>query len=32
MHPVDGWIGHVSIGRFKAEDGVEHTLTEQSRV
>jgi hypothetical protein len=26
MHPVDTWIGHVSIGRFKAEDGVEHTF------
>lgn len=26
LHPTDGWIGHVSIGRFKAEDGVEHTF------
>lgn len=26
MHPIDTWIGHVSIGRFKAEDGVEHTF------
>lgn len=26
LHPVDGWIGHVSVGRFKAEDGVEHTF------
>ena len=26
MHPTDGWIGHVSTGRFKAEDGVEHTF------
>lgn len=26
MHPLDSqWIGHVSTGRFKAEDGVEHT-------
>lgn len=28
MHPLDSqWVGHVSTGRFKAEDGVEHTLT-----
>lgn len=26
MHPIDTWIGHVSVGRFKAEDGVEHTF------
>jgi hypothetical protein len=27
MHPLDSqWIGHVSTGRFKAEDGIEHTL------
>ena len=27
MHPLDAqWIGHVSTGQFKAEDGVEHTL------
>jgi hypothetical protein len=27
MHPLDSqWIGHVSTGRFKAEDGVEHTF------
>lgn len=26
MHPIDTWVGHVSIGRFKAEDGVEHTF------
>jgi hypothetical protein len=26
MHPLDSqWIGHVSTGRFKAEDGIEHT-------
>ena len=26
MHPLDSqWIGHVSTGQFKAEDGVEHT-------
>lgn len=26
LHPIDTWIGHVSVGRFKAEDGVEHTF------
>jgi len=26
MHPIDTWIGHVSIGRFAAQDGVEHTF------
>jgi len=26
LHPTDGWIGHVGTGRFKAEDGVEHTF------
>jgi hypothetical protein len=26
MHPIDTWIGHVSTGRFPAEDGVEHTF------
>lgn len=26
LHPTDTWIGHVNIGRFKAEDGVEHTF------
>jgi hypothetical protein len=27
MHPLDSqWVGHVSTGRFKAEDGVEHTF------
>jgi len=26
MHPIDTWIGHVSIGRFPALDGVEHTF------
>jgi len=26
LHPVDTWIGHVSTGRFAAEDGVEHTF------
>lgn len=27
MHPLDSqWIGHVSTGRFEAEDGVEHTF------
>lgn len=26
MHPIDTWVGHVSVGRFKAEDGVEHTF------
>ena len=26
MHPLDSqWIGHVSTGRFAAEDGIEHT-------
>ena len=27
IHPIDTWVGHVSTGRFPAEDGVEHTLT-----
>lgn len=27
MHPLDSqWLGHVSTGRFKAEDGIEHTF------
>ena len=26
MHPIDTWVGHVSTGRFPAEDGVEHTF------
>lgn len=26
LHPVDTWVGHVNIGRFKPEDGVEHTF------
>jgi hypothetical protein len=27
MHPLDSqWIGHVSTGRFAAEDGTEHTF------
>ena len=26
LHPTDTWIGHVSTGRFPAEDGVEHTF------
>lgn len=26
LHPTDTWIGHVNVGRFKAEDGVEHTF------
>jgi len=26
LHPTDTWIGHVQTGRFKAEDGVEHTF------
>lgn len=27
MHPLDSqWIGHVSTGQFKAQDGVEHTF------
>lgn len=26
MHPIDTWVGHVSTGRFKAQDGVEHTF------
>jgi hypothetical protein len=26
IHPIDTWVGHVSTGRFPAEDGVEHTL------
>ena len=26
MHPLDSqWIGHVSTGRFRAEEGIEHT-------
>ena len=26
LHPIDTWVGHVSTGRFPAEDGVEHTF------
>lgn len=26
LHPIDTWVGHVSTGRFAAEDGVEHTF------
>ena len=26
LHPIDTWIGHVSTGRFPAQDGVEHTF------
>jgi hypothetical protein len=26
LHPRGQWVGHVSTGRFKAEDGVEHTF------
>jgi hypothetical protein len=26
FHPRGEWVGHVSVGRFKAEDGVEHTF------
>lgn len=26
LHPTDTWIGHVSTGRFPAQDGVEHTF------
>jgi hypothetical protein len=26
IHPIDTWVGHVSTGRFPAEDGVEHTF------
>lgn len=26
LHPIDTWIGHVSTGRFPAEEGVEHTF------
>lgn len=26
LHPRGTWVGHVSTGRFKAEDGVEHTF------
>lgn len=26
LHPIDTWIGHVSVGRFAAQDGVEHTF------
>jgi hypothetical protein len=27
MHPLDSqWVGHVSTGRFAAEDGIEHTF------
>ncbi len=26
LHPTDTWIGKVNTGRFKAEDGVEHTF------
>lgn len=26
LHPRGTWVGHVSTGRFKAEDGVQHTF------
>lgn len=26
FHPRGEWVGHVTVGRFKAEDGVEHTF------
>lgn len=26
LHPRGSWVGHVATGRFKAEDGVEHTF------
>ncbi len=26
LHPTDTWIGAVNVGRFKSEDGVEHTF------
>lgn len=26
LHPIDTWIGHVSTGRFPAQEGVEHTF------
>ena len=26
LHPIDTWIGHVSTGRFPAEEGIEHTF------
>ncbi len=26
LHPRGQWVGHVATGRFKAEDGVEHTF------
>lgn len=30
--PVDGWIGHVSIGTFASYDGVSHTFDRFNRV
>ncbi len=30
--PVDGWIGHVSTGKFDAYDGVTHTFDRMNRV
>src|SRR5688500_17117688 len=30
--PTDGWIGHVSTGRFQAFDGVNHTFDRINRV
>ena len=32
LHPIDTWIGHVATGRFKAEDGVEHTFDPNENV
>lgn len=26
LHPYDNWLNHVNVGRFRAEDGVEHTF------
>lgn len=26
LHPTDTWIGHVNVGRFKAQDGTSHTF------
>lgn len=32
LHPQDGWVGHVATGRFKAQDGVQHTFDRFNQV
>ena len=30
--PLEGWVGHVSVGMFPSQDGVEHTFDRINRV